>query len=207
MGSVSTISPSGGMNRVQAVKQIGVNPNAKYQGVAIPAELQQAMYIRRKIANMPKGSNLSVTITNNHATNSQAFLAFDTNGIAAAKGASANGADIEYTTTFAGGSTYASLKSITNGTHVGSLGTMFQVSDEQMFNTMNVLVWNGNYEDYNSKSLTNYLQLAKDTYANDPKILVIASELYLNGFFALSGTLPAQKSLTILFNLVEWSNF
>lgn len=206
MGTV--VTTSNGRNLVSSIKTIGTKENLTDQsGRALSTEQQQTMISARDIGNMAKGSNLSFHITNNHATNAQNFLLFDTNEIARAKGANSNGPDIDIVTTFAGGSTYATFQSWIKGSHIASIGTMFEASDAGMFNSMNINIWNGNIEDYNSKTLQNYLLLAKDTYANDQKILILSTTLYINGFLAISGVLPAQKSLTILFNVTLFSNF
>ncbi|MCW5907315.1 MAG: hypothetical protein KIS94_05615 [Chitinophagales bacterium] len=193
---------------VSSVKEIGVEAGRKGpDGRELTAEQQQFLISQNDIFNMPKGSLLTVSIFNDHATDPQDFLLFDVAGIAEASGASPTGADIEITTTFAGGVPYPALQMWMVGTHIGSIGTMFDFSDVPMISSTNIKIWNGNIEDYNAKSLKNYFQLARDTYANDQKLLVMKTTLYLNSFLAISGTLPAQKQLDILFNVTYFSNF
>lgn len=196
---------SNGKNLVSSIESIGVGSNPAYKNFT-PAQ-QQYLLSRDEIAQMPKGKLVSIIVTNNHATNTQNFLLFDPNDIAVNKGASANGADITITTTFAGGAPYSSLKKFISGTHIASIGTMFQFTDEPMISTTDIKIWNGNLEDYNSKSLSNYLMLAKDTYSNDQKVLIVGTTLYLNGYLAISGQLPAQKQLIILLNSTLFNNF
>lgn len=206
MGTVNLVT--NGQNQARSIKRLGVNENLTVQGKKVPAEVQQAAVIRRAVSQMPKGSNLSVTITNTATSGAaQAFVLFDAAGVAANRGSITIGADITFSTTFAGNASYTTLKEYLKGTHLGSLGTMFQFSNETMINTSAIRIWNGNIEDYNSKSLSNYLQLAKDNYANDQKILVVNSELYINNLFAISGSLAFGEQLTILFNVAEFSNF
>lgn len=206
MGSVVTVT--NGRNVVSAIKETGFNPQLKgANGALIPKEVQQAAIIRNKVFSTPKGSLLSITVKNTSDTNVRDFLLFDGAGIAAAKGAAPTHSDITITTTFAGNSSYTTLKAALQGTRMGSLGTAFKYSEEEIIDTANILIWNGNFEDYNSKSLQNYLQMAVDTYANDPKILVMNTELWINAFLAIGGKLPAGGQLTIIFNLVEYSNF
>lgn len=204
----TTVTVTSGRNVVSAIKDTGYNPQLKNaSGVVVPKEVQQAAIIRNKVFSTPKGSLLSITVKNTSADTTRDFLLFDMAGIAAAKGAAPTHSDINITTTFAGNSTYATLKAVLQGTRAGSLGTAFKYSEEEIIDTANILIWNGNFEDYNSKSLQNYLQMAVDTYANDPKILVMSTELWINAFFAIAGKLPAGGQLTIIFNLVEYSNF
>ena len=202
---MGTINIQGnGQNRVSSIKQVGVNENS-----AMPAREQQARAVLEQVSSVEKGNNLSVLITNTGADR-QNFLLFDVNAIAAAKGANANGAGIVITSTFAGTGTaagYQCLKNNLTGSRVGSVGTAFQFGDEAYINSANINIWNGNYEDHHCMSLQNYLQLAKDTYANDPKILVMATALWLNNFLAISGSLPAGGELSILFNIPLHSNF
>lgn len=197
-------------NKVSSIKDTGFDPALTYNGMAVPKEVQQKGRIIQFVEKQNKGTNLSVRIVNNHATDTQNFLLFDPCGTAAAAGASANGANIVITSTFAGIGTaagYAALKESLKGSHLGSLGTTFNFSDEANISGSNIKIWNGNIEDYNSKSLQNYLELARDYYANDVKLLNLSTELYLNNFFAMTGSLPAGESLTILFNVVAISNW
>ena len=208
MGTV-VLSPEG-RNRVSSIKTDGTNRDASFAGKRLTAEQQQELRVVQKVRSMPKGSNISFTIANGHASATQNFILFDVCGAAAANGASAQGADITITSTFVGlGSTtgYTVFKEWLKGTHFGSIGTSFQASDEGIFNTSGIKIWTGNIEDYNGKSLKNYLLLSKDNYANDQKILNLSTELYVNGLFAITGSLPAQESLTILMNVPAFSNF
>ena len=194
-----------GANRVASIKNTGVSETS-----TMSKREQQVTRIAQHVNNLPKGTNLSVLIKNNHATDDQAFLVFDAVGAALAKGATTNGADIVITSTFAGLGTaagYACLKAYISGSHLGNLGTSFKFSDESIIDSANINIWNGNLEDFNSKSLQNYLLLAEDTYANDQKILVMSTELYVNQFLAISGVLPAGGSLNILFNVTAVANF
>jgi hypothetical protein len=196
---------SNGKNNASSIKQIGVG---EYKEISkLTPEMQQFQISQREIAQMPKGSLLSISVVNNHASAAQPFLLFDPNDIAVQKGAAPNGADIVITTTFAGGATYASLKNYLRGTHLASIGTMFQFTDVAMITSSAIKIWNGNIEDYNSKSLSNYLLMAKDTYSNDQKVLIVGTTLYANGMLAISGSIPAQKQLDILFNVTLFNNF
>lgn len=197
-----------GRNLVSAVKTIGVNDRlTDSKGRPVSPEQQQFMLSAQEISKMEKGSNVSVSIVNNHATDTQPFRLFDCNNIALGAGAADNGDDIEITTTFAGGTSYANFRTWLNGSHIASIGTMFEFSEQSMISSTAIKVWNGNLEDYNSKALKNYFFLAKDTYSNDPKVLVMGTTLYLNGFLALSGSLPAQKRIDILFNVTLFNNY
>lgn len=208
MGTV--VLQSAGKNQVASIKTDGARKGATLNGRELTPEQQQELRIVQKVKGMNKGSNISFTITNAHASATQNFILFDVCGAAAANGASAQGADISITSTFVGlGSTtgYTVFKEWLKGTHFGSIGTSFQASDENIFNTSGIKIWTGNIEDYNGKSLKNYLLLSKDNYANDQKILNLSTELYVNGLFAITGSLPAQESLTILMNVPAFSNF
>jgi hypothetical protein len=207
---MGTVIQSSGKNQVASIKTDGTRKGASLQGRELTAEQQQELRVVQKVRSMPKGSNISFTIANGHASNAQSFILFDVCGAAAANGATAQGADITITSTFVGlGSTtgYTVFKEWLKGTHFGSIGTSFQASDEDIFLTSGIKIWTGNIEDYNGKSLKNYLLLSKDNYANDQKILNLSTELYVNGLFAITGTIPAQESLTILMNVPAFSNF
>ncbi len=191
--------------QVSSIQRTGVNPASN-----IPADTQRSARIGNYVAALPKGRQFSVYVVNNHATDDQNFLMFDVCGIAAARGASANGANIAYTTTFAGtGSAagYTALKEALKGIHVGVLGTSFNFSAEAIIDTSNINIWNGNFQNYNSLSLQDYFNLANDNYSNDQKRLNMETELYLNPFLALSGVLPAGGSINILFSVAAVSNF
>jgi len=208
-GAVTSLV-SNGANRVGSIKNTGVKEGLTYKGVQVPADVQQSARIRQMVVNANKGTNLSILITNNHDTDTQNFLILDPCGIAAAAGASANGADIVITSSFAGLNTaagYTCLKEMLKGSHMGVLGTTFEFSSEGMINSSAIKIYNGTIEDYNSKTLQNYLQLARDNYANDQKILNLSTELYLNNFFAIAGKLPAGGSLNLLFNVPVVSNW
>lgn len=208
-GAVTSLV-SNGANKVGSIKRTGVNENLTYKGVQVPADVQQSARIRQMVVNANKGTNLSILITNNHDTDTQNFLILDPCGIAAAAGASANGADIVITSSFAGLNTaagYTCLKEMLKGSHMGVLGTTFEFSSEGMINSSAIKIYNGTIEDYNSKTLQNYLQLARDNYANDQKILNLSTELYLNNFFAIAGKLPAGGSLNLLFSVPVVSNW
>jgi hypothetical protein len=197
-------------NKVASIKGTGAQAGATFNGVPLTDSQQQTLRMANFVKNMPKGSNLSVYIENTHATDDQNFILFDYLGCALARGAQAQGADIEITSTFAGIGTaagYTALKSSIGGVHYGVLGTSFQFSEEGLIATANINFGNGNLEDYNFKNLQNYLLLGKDTYANDQKIINMSTELYINEFFAITGKLPAGASLNILFNVVAFANF
>lgn len=198
------LSVSGGTNRVGSMKQTGTNPS-----LSTPAAIQQGQRLEAYIKSMSKGSNLSVTVTNAGST-TQAFKLFDPWGMATIAGASANGADISISSTFGGFNTttaYTALVASLGGQHLGVVGTTFLFGSEATIGSSNLKIYNGNIENYNNSSLQNYLTLAKDTYANDQKTLVVDTMLYLNGYFAIAGTLPAGGSLQILFNVELFRNF
>lgn len=201
---------SNGTNRVASIKNTGATEGATLNGKTLSTKQQQQLRIANHVNNLQKGTNVAVNIRNNHATDDQNFLVFDAIGVALAKGASANGADIVITSTFAGLSTaagYAAFKAYISGSHPGVLGTSFKFSDETIIDSCGLTIWNGDLENYNSMNLVNYLLLSEDNYANDQKILNMSTELYANQFLAFSGTLPAQSSLNILFNVVAIANF
>lgn len=215
MGTIVTAATllANQQNRASSIKTAGTQANAmqanQVTGKLQPVDdqQQQANIVARQVNAMPKGSNLTVTVTNSHATDTQSFILFDCIGLALANGAAATGADIDFTTTFAGNSPYANLLEYIVGARMASLGSSFQVSNETVFSTSQMKVWNGNIEDYNSKSLVNYFKLAKDNYANDQKLLNIQSVFYINSFLAISGSLKAQESIDILLNIVGHKNF
>lgn len=207
VGAIDCVRNGQGEHLVSSIKTRGVREGATLNGQPLSPEQQQFLISQRDIQNQPKGSLLSVTIFNDHATDSQAFILFDPNGIAAASGATATGADIEITTTFAGGVPYTALKTWMNGSHFASIGTMFQFTDVPMITTSMIKVWNGNIEDYNGKNLSNYLNMAKDTWSNDQKVLIMGTTLYMNGFMAMTGIIPAKKQIDILFNVTLFNNF
>jgi hypothetical protein len=201
-GSVNNVS--GGRNQVSSIKQTGANLN-----LATPVPVQQGIRLEAYVKQMQKGSNLSVTVTNAGAT-TQAFKLFDPWGMATLAGASANGADIAITSTFGGfnnAGAYTALVASLGGQHLGAVGAMFQFGSEATISSSNLKIYNGNLENYNNSSLKNYLTLAKDTYANDLKTLVLDTMLYLNGYFAIAGSLPAGGSLEILLNVELFRNF
>lgn len=205
------ICGSNGTNKASFIKTVGVEagrtgPN----GRELSAEEQQYIISAKEIQRMNKGTLVSINVTNNGGAGAQSFTLFDVAGIASASGAPANGAQIVITSTFAGlnsAAGYTTLKELTKGTRSASVGTMFEFSSATEINRSNIKIWNGNYEEYNFKTLGNYLQLAKDTYANDQKVLVMNTTFYMNGFFAISGTVSPDESINILFNLTLFSNF
>lgn len=194
-----------GPNRVAYVDNIGVNPNSP-----VPARKQQQEIIAQMLGNMAPGRYVKITVTNNHAANAQAFLMLDPVDVAAAKGASANGADIAYSSTFAGingAAGYTALrKALAGGLKLGVVGTMFKFTNQAMIDTTGINIGNGNLENYNFTSIQNYLDMAQDTYANDEKILVVSTEFWVNQMFAITGTLPAQTSMTVLLNAAAVGN-
>lgn len=195
---------SDGTNKVSSMRVFGVS-----QANPEPAAVQQGKDLARLVQGISKGSLLSVTVENAGAT-TQAFRLFDPYGVAAAAGMPANGADITITSTFAGlnsAAGYEALKSWLGGNHIGSIGSTFLFGSEATISSSNLKVWNGNIETYNQSSLKNNLTMAKDTYANDQKTLVVKTMLYLNGLFAVSGQLPAGGSMELLLNVQLFRNF
>ena len=194
-------------NQLSDIKLSGVN-----QQSPVPAAKQQAQIAAQQVFSAPKGSLFSVTIANTDDDTDESFILFDSCGFAANAGATAQGAHITIKTTFAGGGSnqatgYSNLKALSVGTHLGSVGTAFIFSDESMIQTSNIKIWNGNIENYNSQSLSNYVLMARDTYAHDQKMLVMNTTLYINNFFAITGTIPFGESLTILFNVALVNNW
>lgn len=208
MGTV-VVSPDG-KNRVASIKTDGTRAGATFGGKVLSAEQQQELQIASAVNQTQKGSTLTFVIANGHATATQSFILFDQCGAAAANGATAQGADITITSSFAGlNSTagYTAFKAWLAGSRVGSIGTSFLASDESVFVTLGLKVWTGNIENYQPMSLQQYLLLAKDNYANDQKILNVSTKFYVNPLFALTGAIPAGESLTVVMNVPTIRNF
>lgn len=202
-GALGSFAPN---NLGKSITRAGVSPAS-----ALPARTQQGQIVAQDVVSVDKGKLLRVTVSNTATSGAaQAFLMFDVCGIAAANGVAGNGANISYSTSFAGGGTstmYEALRNSIQGTRIGAIGAQFQFSVESAITTSGLKIWNGNYENYNSASFDNYLQLAKDNYANNQKVLNMDTNFYINNFFAIGGTLNFGESITILFNVAALRNF
>ena len=162
-GAVTSIL-SGGTNLAQNVKTIGVNQNAvNSAGQLLSAKQQQANIVAAHRQSIPKGENLSVTITNGGG-NAENFVLFDVCGIVKAYAGVTNGSDIVIDSNFAGiaygtGSVvangysgYNTLKSYLVGGRFGVIGTTFFFANQTQVNTSGIKIWTGNYEDKRCKT-------------------------------------------------------
>ena len=180
-GAVTSIL-SGGTNLAQNVKTIGVNQNAvNSAGQLLSAKQQQANIVAAHRQSIPKGENLSVTITNGGG-NAENFVLFDVCGIVKAYAGVTNGSDIVIDSNFAG-IAYGTGSVVANG-YSG-------------YNTLKSYLVGGRFGVIGTN----------DTYSNNAGTLTLSTKFWVNGFYAITGSVPAGGSLTVLFNIPAHGNF